>query len=169
MHHTPQLIAQQITSAASQTHPHWTAYVSAFLVPVIAVFGAWIAYRQWRTAQNKLKLDLFEKRMAVYDSVRETLGFIVTHGKIGLGEQFKYMSGIRSAKWLFDADVAEYLEKTLWEKIVDFELHETMSAGQSNDPERIKHAHAKADTFKWLAAQYAVLDKKFSPFLSLGH
>ena len=168
MHQNPQLIAQKITQAA-QADPHWTAYLSALLVPVIAVFGAWIAYRQWRTAQNKLKLDLFDKRMAVYDAVREVLGFIASHGKITPGEQLKYMSGIRSAKWLFNQDVAEYLEKTLWGKIVDFELHETMSSGRSNNPERIKHVHARAETFRWLVKQYEVLDKKCSPFLSLRH
>lgn len=43
--------------------PYWTTYLSAFSVPAIAVLGAAIAYRQWRTAQNKLKLDLFESAL----------------------------------------------------------------------------------------------------------
>jgi hypothetical protein len=41
--------------------PHWTAYVSALGTPIIAalaaVIASLIAYRQWRTAQDRLKLD----------------------------------------------------------------------------------------------------------------
>jgi hypothetical protein len=48
-------------------NPHWTAYVSAFAVPAIAVLGVFIALLQARTARNKLKLDLFDRRFAVYD------------------------------------------------------------------------------------------------------
>ena len=40
---------------------HWTTYLSALLTPTVAVLGSLIAYRQWRLAQNKLKLDLFEQ------------------------------------------------------------------------------------------------------------
>lgn len=45
---------------------HWTAYVSAFGLPIVAAVAAAIAFYQWKTARNKLKLDLFEKRIAVY-------------------------------------------------------------------------------------------------------
>jgi len=34
--------------------PHWTNYLAALLTPTVAVLGSVIAYRQWRTAQNKL-------------------------------------------------------------------------------------------------------------------
>lgn len=74
MHQTSQLIAHQITSATPQADPHWTAYVTAVVVPVIALIAAWIAFRQWQIARNKLKLDLYDKRMAVCEVVRKTLG-----------------------------------------------------------------------------------------------
>ncbi|KZE52985.1 hypothetical protein AVW14_09790 [Stenotrophomonas maltophilia] len=43
----------------------------------VAVAVGYVAYRQWRTAQqqastarNKLQLDLFDRRLAVYEAVR---------------------------------------------------------------------------------------------------
>ena len=51
--------------------PHWTTLLSALLTPAVAVFGIFIAYRQWRLAQEKLKLDLFDKRFEVYEAARE--------------------------------------------------------------------------------------------------
>ena len=63
------------------TNPYWTQVLSALLVPTIALFACYIAWRQWRTAQNKLKLDLFEKRFAVYDTARNLFDSVVTSGK----------------------------------------------------------------------------------------
>jgi hypothetical protein len=48
--------------------PHWTAYLSALLTPIVGLFGALIAYQQWRIARNKIKLDLYEKRFAIYEA-----------------------------------------------------------------------------------------------------
>ena len=50
---------------------HWTAYLSALSVPMIALFGAIIAWRQTRTARERLKLDLFDRRFAQYDAARQ--------------------------------------------------------------------------------------------------
>nr|WP_180166513.1 hypothetical protein [Stenotrophomonas sp. SbOxS2]NYT99357.1 hypothetical protein [Stenotrophomonas sp. SbOxS2] len=149
---------------------HWTAYVTALTVPVLALVGATIAYRQWRTAQNKLKLDLFDKRMHVYQAVRDALGYIGSHGAIGSEQQIAYLSGIQAAKWLFGPEVDMYLSETLWHKIVDLELHQTMVyEGRNDHPERSKHVQLKAETLKWLIAQYSVLDKKCAKYMILGH
>jgi hypothetical protein len=44
------------------------------VVAVIAAFIAgYIAWRQWRTAHDKLSLDLFEKRFAVYEATKNFL------------------------------------------------------------------------------------------------
>lgn len=60
--------------------PDWSSVVSSLLVPVIAVLGAVIAYRQWRVAQNKLKLDLFDRRFAIFDAARKLIASILASG-----------------------------------------------------------------------------------------
>jgi hypothetical protein len=40
--------------------------LTALLTPVIAVAVGYVAYQQWRTAREKLVLDLFKDRLAVY-------------------------------------------------------------------------------------------------------
>jgi hypothetical protein len=150
------------------TTPHWTAYVTAVVVPVIALIGAWIAFRQSQIARNKLKLDLYDRRFEIYEAVQKTLGTITAQGKLGLGDEVMYLSGIQSAKWLFSPEVAAYLETTLWHKIVDFGLHNTMSEGPPSD-ERNKHVRARAETMKWLMAQHKELDRLCGPYLELKH
>ena len=97
---------------------HWTTYLSALLTPTVAVLGSLIAYRQWRLAQNKLKLDLFDRRFSVYEAARNLLASIMTSGKAKDEEIFKFMVATREAKWVLNAQVAEYLEKQLYHKAI---------------------------------------------------
>ena len=164
---TSQQLAIQIPSS-TLPDPHWTAYVTALVVPIVALTAAWIAFRQWQIARNKLKLDLYDKRMAVYEVVRKALSVATSHGKLSHDDEIEYLTGIRTAKWLFGPKVATYLEETLWHKIVDFGLHNTMSSSSSGD-ERTKHVHARAETMKWLMAQYKEIDNLCAPYLQLKH
>lgn len=40
--------------------------LSGLLTPIIAILASYIAYRQYRTAKAKLKLDLYEKRLKIF-------------------------------------------------------------------------------------------------------
>jgi hypothetical protein len=149
--------------------PHWTAYLSALLAPVVAVLGSFIAYRQWRLAQNKLKLDLFDRRFKVYDAARDLLAAITTSRKAKDDELFRFVLGTREAKWLLGAAIAEYLDKQLYHKAIDLqtlaEELEDVPVGEV----QAKNAQARAEIRKWFAAQYDVLDAQFAPFLQLRH
>ncbi len=128
---------------------------------MVAAVGVAIAYGQWRTAQNKLKLDLFEKRMSVYQTARDMISFVATRGKINPEEQLKYLLGIQTAKWLFGLEVAEYLQKTLWKQVVGLDFSQTMMSNTDrDDPERSKYITNKAETLAWVIDQYKVLDAK---------
>jgi len=151
------------------TEPHWTTYLAALLTPTIAVFGASIAYRQWRTAQNKLKLDLFERRLSVYESARDYLASVFTSGKTSQEAEFKFLSGTRGAKWLFDDAIVQYLDKVLWQKICELGCIQSELEGLPVGEERSRKVHASADIKKWMVEQTSVLDEKFSPYLSLRH
>jgi hypothetical protein len=149
--------------------PHWTAYLSALLVPVVAVMGAIIAYRQWRTAQNKLKLELFERSFAVFDAVRKLIGSIMGSGRAIDQEVFKYRIGTREARWLLDQDIAEYLDKELYDKVIDLQTLHSELEGLPVGPERTANVQKQSEVKKWIYKQYEVLDEKFSKYLQLEH
>jgi len=149
--------------------PHWTTYLSALLVPTVAILGALIAYRQWRTAQNKLKLDLFDRRLVVYEAARDYISSVMTSGKTTKEKEFEFLAGTRGAKWLFDEDVTQYLDKELWHKICDLGCLQSELDGMPAGEERTKNIRDQADLKKWLIAQMKVLDDKFAPFLRLRH
>ena len=151
------------------TDPHWTQYLAALLTPTVAVFGLTIGYRQWRTAQNKLKLDLFERRLAIYDGIRSFISSVMTTGKTTQNYEMEFLSSTRGAKWLFGPEIIEYIDTVLWHKACDLwclqEELQDMPAG----PERTENIHKKAEIKKWLAAQLVVIDEKFAPYLALRH
>lgn len=88
--------------------------IAGIFAPVIAALGILIAYRQWRTAQNKLKLELFEKRLAVYEAV----DFFITchmrkHGdKSDVGREFH--QALSTARWLFEPSVLYFCKNKIW-------------------------------------------------------
>lgn len=149
--------------------PHWTAYLAALLAPTVAVLGSFIAYRQWRLAQNKLKLDLFDRRFSIYDAARNLLASIMTCGKAKNDEVFKFLLATREAKWLLDSSVAEYLDKQLYHKAIDLQTLQAELEGVPVGDVRTKNVQAQAEIKKWFGDQYDVLDQQFSPYLTLRH
>lgn len=145
---------------------HWTQYISVVGIPIVAAIAAWIAFRQFQIARNRLKLDLFDKRMEVYEAVREALGHIARQGNLSLDQQIQYLQGTRSARWLFGPEVFQYLDETLWHKIVDLEHHNTMSR-DSNGDTRSQHIQARTETFKWLIKQHKEFDALVEEYLRL--
>lgn len=57
-------------------------FFQGLLTPVIAIIVTYIAYQQMRTNQAKLKLDLLELRLEVYDSVNKLFDAERSKGRI---------------------------------------------------------------------------------------
>jgi hypothetical protein len=149
--------------------PHWTAYVTALFTPLVAILAVYIAVQQWRTAQNKLRLELFEKRFSVYDSARNFIGSILTSGKAKDDEMFKFLSGTREAKWLLNSDLAIYLEKALYHPATELQCLASELEGMPVGEARTKNVSRQAEIKKGFNAQFQELDRKFAPFLQLRH
>jgi len=90
--------------------PHWTAYLTALMTPVVACIAAWIAYRNYTTSRNKLKLDLFDRRYALYQELNEirTVAFEVSEFTY---EHIHRLTALRiKARWVFGQTVMNYLD-----------------------------------------------------------
>ncbi len=145
---------------------HWTAYLTALSTPVIAMLGAWIGWRQWVTTRDKLRLELFERRMEVHKALYETLGCLYVKGRLSSEEELRYLTGTSGAKWLFGKEINEYLLKELWPKLADHQRYVEELKDVADDLEARKRlAEAKAENWKWLRAQDSRIDALFMPYL----
>lgn len=144
-------------------------FSSALLLPIVAALGSIIAYRQWRIAQNKLKLDLFEKRFAIYEAATSLLNSIITSGKVTEKDVSQFLIISRQAKWLLSDKVSDYLYKQLYEKVIDLQTLDCELEGLAAGEVRTMNVQHQGEIKKWLLTQYDVLDNYFAPFLNLRH
>jgi hypothetical protein len=89
---------------------------------------------QARAANDKIVLDLFERRLNVYSQVRAVIRKILTQGKVQPTESFDFLAAMDGASFLFGAEVTDYL-RTLYEAILDVENaeHEEEAAKTSEE------------------------------------
>ncbi|MBB4768630.1 MULTISPECIES: hypothetical protein [Xanthomonas] len=86
----------------------------ASMPTVVATAAVWISFQQYRIAEAKLKLDLYDRRMAVYEGFRELLE-VVTLDSIVAVNLAKFRACIGHAEFLFGVDVIKFL-RTVEEK-----------------------------------------------------
>jgi hypothetical protein len=141
----------------SVSEPHLVQIILWLSTPIIAVIASiiagLIAYRQWKTVQGKLKLDLFDRRFKVYDEARNLLNAIITTG-VKQDALDKFSGGIREAKWLLNDEIDNYFQNELWKKAI------RLWALQQEIDQNQNIIQAQAELKNWFRQQYNVLDKK---------
>ncbi|WP_146221891.1 hypothetical protein [Achromobacter sp. RW408] len=76
------------------------SWVQALGTPIIGVVAVYVAYQSATTARKKLKFDMFEKRVRVYEDVRAF--FKLTDSGALTYQEIQTISGLRAhAKFLF--------------------------------------------------------------------
>ena len=84
----------------------------------IALTVAVVAVQQLLLSRQRFKLDLFEKRYAVYKATQVFLTKISTAAKIEMEDIFEFRGNTQDAVFLFEEDVPAYL-KTIDEKAIE--------------------------------------------------
>ncbi|MBY3027599.1 hypothetical protein HF265_00495 [Rhizobium leguminosarum] len=102
--------------------PIWIQVLQALLTPAIAIGVGVIAYMQWRTAHQKVVLDLFARRIAIVEMVETAVDSIYENKEFGDDTEKLLHDCVRRARYLFGADVMEYL-KSLWFLAQDLKRH----------------------------------------------
>lgn len=145
--------------------------LSAALTPILAILAGYIAWKQWRTEHLKLRHELYDRRLAVYVATMEFLSQILRNAKATDEERRDFLHRTRESLFLFDDDLAEYLD-SLYKKSIDLRSHETMLHGSGSSlpigPERTKMAEANGALLKWFSDQFAETKQRFSRSMRLS-
>ena len=83
----------------------------ALVTPVIAVAAISIAALQLGLARQRMRMDLFEKRHAVFESTRELISKLVHYGDLSWADVDEFKVAISNARFLFGPEVFEYVDK----------------------------------------------------------
>lgn len=84
--------------------------LQALLTPTIATIAVYIGWRQWTTAREKLVLDLFEKRWAIFEGAEKAAGLVLRDGDVRNNTATRDIAILRSkTQFLFGPEVEKYL------------------------------------------------------------
>ncbi|MGJ7573261.1 hypothetical protein ACSFBX_22240 [Variovorax sp. RB2P76] len=95
--------------------PHWTAILAALLTPTVAIIAVYVALINARTARNKLKLDLFDKRIKVFSTIRDFLRGMVLRDELGEAVFIPLVDAFNEAQFLFNDKVHLHLKNQTFE------------------------------------------------------
>lgn len=140
------LLAACASSLSKTSGFDWAASFTVLTASIAAL----IAYLQVLAAREQVRVSLFEKRLIVFNSIKDTAGALVSSGDDLLIEN-RYFAGVRGAEWLFDKDVTDYLKN-------EFEPRLREWFGLERE--------AKVPHRQWFNEQLVAMDDRFAPYLS---
>ncbi|WP_037435488.1 hypothetical protein [Sinorhizobium fredii] len=92
--------------------PLWIQTLQGLATPLIALGVGVVGFMQWRTAHQKVVMDLFDRRLKVHEEVREVLRYYWTNegNLVGFNAGRKLASASAGARFLFGEEVVETIE-----------------------------------------------------------
>jgi hypothetical protein len=134
---------------------------------VIGCFVSYVAYQQYRLGKVRFRLDLFEKRFAVYKGTQVFLSQILTKGETSLPELFDFRAATQDAVFLFKSEVPDFIkeidERALRMMTIRDELEE-LPVGEKRSL-AVQH---KSELLEWLNNKLPELKEIFGPYLYVG-
>jgi hypothetical protein len=149
--------------------PFWAQYVEvlgpSFVALVAGLFGSYIAYRHWRTGHYRLRLDMFEKRYAVYEAIKSLIGTAELHKQITSEDVGELYDGVRGAEFLFDGATRTFIKK-IGDMV--FRARMARAALSKEHPRADRLIAEEKDVLTFLRDQDAALEKTFSQYIDLS-
>ena len=70
-----------------------------------------VAERNWKTQNEKVVLELLERRLEIYENIRKVIAEVMRSGAATDDTYWRYLNAIDQAPYLFGPEVETYLEK----------------------------------------------------------
>ncbi|MGG2100376.1 hypothetical protein [Stenotrophomonas sp. NRRL B-14846] len=135
-------------------------------VAVAAAIGV-IALRQWLTARNKLKADLFDRRYRLYTGLIQSMNSI-TDGRTGAVDQMERL--VVEAKWLFGEKVTKRLHAEVCVPFQRLAAEKNAARDWKKDrPDTKLLSEAHVDAIAAASNAAIALPKIVGPHLQLNH
>ena len=153
--------------------PLWVEYTKALGAPIVALVAACIAgriaYQQMKTARNKLKLDLFDKRLKVFEACSELIREFYMPVPLEMKRLEEITTIVSGTRWLFSEDVAKYVDGLL-RRGAEAMLRVLPNLDRMSHDEKINYLSSNLNRSKRpLLADMLELSKNFAPYLELEH
>lgn len=131
---------------------------------IIGVCVVVVAYQQYRLGKEKFKLDLFEKRFAVYKGMQIFLTHVMIEAKVDLQKFFEFRGATQDAVFLFENDIPDFI-KQIDKKALELKTVSDERRDLPKGKEKSRLARQERELLEWLNDQLPRLKEAFSPYL----
>ncbi len=135
--------------------------MSAWATTIISGLVLVVAFMQWRTAHQKVLLDLFEKRLAIYEKIKKAVEHI-TRSEAVIADKL-LMEAFDASAFLFGKEIQAHIDR-IWT------IHQTIARmnyklqnGTLTAEDDIAHATVSAD----LIGLSGNLSELFAPYMRM--
>ena len=150
----------------------WFPIINAGLTLILAAATACFAWRQHNLDKNHLRAELFARRVAVYDAMRQFVADIISSGTTTLDSLVGMLRETRHAQFLFKSsdDISGFI-RHFYKQGVDLkttrQIYEAIRT-QDREAERVRLVQKERDLLVWFGEQSDAIDDKFRPYLQLA-
>lgn len=133
---------------------------------------AYIAYQQYQTNRFKVRMDLYDRRLKIYEETRKTLRQITGDANISVSNLYEFYGSTAETDFLFGPEIREYLDDIFKHgnqlRAANAQYRDaTQQVPPGYDHNRI--TKIMKDELDWFIQQHKVAKDKFARYLSLGN
>jgi hypothetical protein len=139
----------------------------ALLTPIIAIVTTYIAWQQWKTNQQKLNLEKYDRRLHVYERVKEILSIVLRENRVSREALINYRLSVSEADFLFGSEIIEYIDE-IYQHGLDLDLLYESTQHRSEGYDHNNVADKRHDELAWFTEQFKLAKEKFRKYLDLS-
>jgi hypothetical protein len=139
---------------------NWAGVLVAFAVGVVGYFN-------WVTSYQKIIVDLFERRFAVYEELRRVISIENTHSYVDDKTFYAYVAAKHRAQFLFGPDVTAYLQEVFEDLKNARRMDRRDDRRPMTDDEIEKQVTGDVEVLDRLGAFYDKGDELFAPYMRM--
>ena len=150
--------------------------LQALAAPIFTGGAVWYARQRWRTENEKMRLDLFDRRWQVFEATVEVIRIAKSRNFEEHGQKFLgFQEASKSARFLFSDEVSRYLDE-VWDHVCNLqqsqdEYEDALSpavraSGATRDVQGLRKA--KRVAYEDSKEVFGRLHMVFTPYLSFA-
>jgi len=144
-----------------------TATCTLILTAAVAGVTSFIAWQQLKTARNKFRLDLFDRRFPMFEATMRLVELAVTKGEIPFEDVQKFAFATRGMEFLFNRELQDYCDNQLRKEALAVFAGQQKINALAEGEERDTSTGLLMDRLVWFMDQRIEVQKRFAPFLKI--
>ncbi len=145
-------------------------FLKALLTPVIAGVTVYIAMQQLKTNQQKLRLELYDRRLRVYEEVKKILTIILRDANASIEDLYKFRNSVTEADFLFGPEIIKYIDEIYKRGCNLHNWNAKYRDYTQKEPKGYDHTKVvdgRQRETKWLTEQFEPAKEKFNKYLNV--